>query len=330
MRILVTGGAGYIGSHVVNALGDAGYDVLTFDNLSTGNIWAILSGDIVIADLSDIDTLRKAILNFKPDAVMHFAASIVVSESVKEPLKYYRNNTINTINLLNVMRENMIDKFIFSSTAAVYGIPQTIPATEDAPMNPINPYGSSKMMTELVLKDLTAADREFRYVSLRYFNVAGADAKGRIGQAYKDATHLITRALKTANGEFQKLQIFGTDYPTPDGTCIRDYIHVDDLADAHVLALKYLINGGKSEVFNCGYGHGYSVREVVDVAKEVTQTAFEVEETDRREGDPPVLIADSSKIKEKLLWTPEHDDLHYIVKTAWDWERKNPMKRNSM
>lgn len=322
MRILVTGGAGYIGSHVVNALGEAGYDVLTFDNLSTGNSWAVLYGDIVIADLSDKDTLRKAILNFKPQAVMHFAASIVVSESVKEPLKYYKNNTLNTINLIDVMQENRIDKFIFSSTAAVYGIPQIIPVNEDAPMNPINPYGSSKMMTELVLKDLAAADKEFRYVSLRYFNVAGADGKGRIGQAYKEATHLITRALKTAKGEFDRLQIFGTDYSTPDGTCIRDYIHVDDLANAHVLALKYLINGGKSEIFNCGYGHGYSVKEVVDAAKKVTQTDFKVEQTNRRQGDPPVLIADSSKIKEKLLWTPKYDNLQYIIKTAWDWEKK--------
>ena len=320
-KVLVTGGAGYIGSHVVKALGEKGFEVLTYDNLSTGNKGAVLYGDIVTADLSDQKRLRKVIRDFKPDAVLHFAASIVVSESVKMPLKYYGNNTGNTINLLDIMQGN-VNKIIFSSSAAVYGIPERIPVTEDTTMNPINPYGTSKMMTELILNDLSCANEDFKYVSLRYFNVAGADSKCRIGQSYKDPTHLITRALKTAKGVFQKLQIYGTDYATPDGTCIRDYIHVDDLADAHVLALKYLLENGKSDVFNCGYGHGYSVREVVSAAKKVTGINFLTENALRRSGDPPVLVADSSKIRKELNWKPRHDNLEYIIKTAWEWERK--------
>lgn len=321
MRVLVTGGAGYIGSHVVRALGEQGHEIVTYDNLSTGNRWAVLYGDLVVADLSDKETLRTAVRNFKPDAVMHFAASIVVPESVREPLKYYLNNTANTLNLLDVVRENSVGRFIFSSTAAVYGTPEKIPVTEDAILQPINPYGCSKMMTELVLSDLSAAPGDFSYVSLRYFNVAGADSACRIGQAYKEATHLITRALKTAKGEFDMLKIYGTDYPTPDGTCIRDYIHVDDLAEAHIAALSYLDGGGESAIFNCGYGHGYSVREVVAAVKKVTGVDFPVEEAERREGDPPVLVADNKKIKEILKWVPRYDDLHYIIKTAWEWER---------
>ena len=322
MKILVTGGAGYIGSHVVKALGEAGYEVLTYDNLSTGNKWSVLYGELIAADLSDKETLKKTIVKFKPDAIMHFAASIVVSESVRLPLKYYANNTINTLNLLDVMLQCGVKKFIFSSTAAVYGNAEKMPVGENAPMSPVNPYGSSKMMAEKILRDMHLADNDFNYVSLRYFNVAGADGGCRIGQAYKESTHLITRALKTAKGEFEKLQIFGTDYPTPDGTCIRDYIHVDDIANAHILALKYLLDKGKSEVFNCGYGHGYSVREVIAAAKKVTGIDFKVEETGRREGDPSILIADNAKIKQKLGWQPKYDDLEYIIKTAWKWENK--------
>jgi UDP-glucose 4-epimerase len=322
MRIFVTGGAGYIGSHVVKALGQKGHDVLVYDNLSTGNRWAVLYGDLAAADLADTDTLRSVLRGFRPDAVMHFAASIVVSESVTDPLKYYLNNTANTLNLLRVMRELGIGEFIFSSTAAVYGIAERIPVGEDAPLAPINPYGTSKMMTELMLRDLSSAERDFRYVSLRYFNVAGADREGRIGQAYKEATHLITRALKTAKGEFDCLEIFGSDYPTPDGTCIRDYIHVDDLAEAHVLALEHLTKGGESSVFNCGYGHGFSVKEVVEAAKKVTGIEFCTRLAPRREGDPPALVADSAKIRKMLGWKPKHDDLEYIIKTAWEWERR--------
>ncbi|MBA7524558.1 UDP-glucose 4-epimerase [subsurface metagenome] len=321
-KILVTGGAGYIGSHVVKALGEKGYDILIYDNLSTGHKDLVLYGDLVVGDISDTLRLGRLIQEFKPDAVMHFAASIVVNESVKKPLKYYDNNTINTVLLLEQLEKKDINCFIFSSTAAVYGMPDEIPVKETARLAPINPYGSSKMMIELILKDLAYAWKDFNYISLRYFNVAGADKQGRIGQKYKEATHLITRALKTAKGEFKKLQIFGTDYDTPDGTCIRDYIHVDDLAAAHILALEYLIYKNESGIFNCGYGHGYSVREVVNTVREVTGVDFLVEETGRREGDPPALIADSSKIKEELLWEPEYDELSYIIKTAWEWERK--------
>ncbi len=321
-KILVTGGAGYIGSHVVKALGEAGHTVLTYDNLATGNRLAVLHGELVEGDLADRDTLRKVMQQFQPAAVMHFAASIVVPESVREPLKYYRNNTANALNLLEVMAEQGIGRFIFSSTAAVYGIPTRIPVDEQAPLSPINPYGSAKAMVEQILRDLAFAKTDFSYVALRYFNVAGADGRCRIGQAYREATHLITRALKTAKGEFDKLQVFGTDYSTADGTCIRDYIHVDDLASAHLLALDYLLGGGVSEIFNCGYGHGYSVREVVDVARLVTGVNFAVEEAERRAGDPPALVAESAKIKGRLGWQPRHDDLEYIVRTAWEWERR--------
>src|SRR4030043_407275 len=321
MKILVTGGAGYIGSHVVKVLGQRGYEILVYDNLSTGHEWAVLYGRLVKGDLSDKVFLDKVIKEFNPDAIMHFAAFIQVEESVREPLKYYRNNTVNTLNLLEIMQKNGIKNFIFSSTASVYGIPEKIPVDEDTPINPINPYGSSKAAVEWILNDLSQAS-DFNYVSLRYFNVAGADPVGRIGQAYKEATHLITRALKTAKGIFDKLQIFGTDYPTTDGTCIRDYIHVDDLAMAHLITLDYLLDKGKSNVFNCGYGYGYSVKEVVEAVKKITHIDFKTEEVGRRPGDPPVLVADSSKLKSELNWKPVHADLEYIIMTAWEWEKK--------
>ncbi len=321
MRILVTGGAGYIGSHVVKALGQRKHEILVYDNLSTGHEWAVLYGRLVKGDLSDKFFLDKVIKEFKPDAIMHFAAFIQVEESVREPLKYYRNNTVNTLNLLEAMKKNGVKNFIFSSTAAVYGIPEKIPVNEDAPLNPINPYGSSKVAVERILSDLSQTSN-FNYVSLRYFNVAGADPEGRIGQVYKEATHLITRALKTAKGVVDKLQIFGTDYPTPDGTCIRDYIHVDDLALAHLITLDYLLNTGKSRVLNCGYGYGYSVKEVVETVKKITCVNFRTEEISRRPGDPPVLVADSSRLKSELNWSPIHADLEYIVMTAWEWEKR--------
>ena len=321
-KVLVTGGAGYIGSHVVKLLGEKGYDILTYDNLSTGHKWAVLYGNLIKADLADRQTLRQVFAGFKPDAVMHFAASIVVPESVKNPLKYYRNNVINTINLLEVMEEFGVKNFIFSSSAAVYGIPEKIPISEEAPLNPINPYGETKATVERILRDLANSGSGFRYISLRYFNVAGADPEGKIGFAYPEPTHLIIRALKTAKGEFEKLEIYGTDYPTPDGTCIRDYIHVMDLAEAHLLALEYLLDAGESDILNCGYGRGFSVREVVETVKKITGVDFKVVEAPRRPGDPAALVADNSKIKKKFNWKPKYDNLEFIIQTAWNWEKK--------
>ncbi|MEW6002268.1 MAG: UDP-glucose 4-epimerase GalE [Nitrospirota bacterium] len=324
MKILVTGGAGYIGSHVVKALGEKGYRIAVYDNLSTGHEWAVLYGELIRGDLADKSFLEKVIKEFEPDAVMHFAAFIEVEDSVREPLRYYRNNTVNTLNLLEVMFENRVKNFIFSSTAAVYGVPEKIPVDETAPLDPVNPYGSSKAAVEQILKALVHAE-DFNYVSLRYFNVAGADPGGRIGQAYKESTHLITRALKTAKGEFDRLSIFGTDYPTPDGTCIRDYIHVSDLAVAHILAMEYLFSNRGSRMYNCGYGHGYSVKEVVHMVKKVTGIDFKTVDTERRPGDPPVLVADSSLLKKELDWRPQYDDLSFIIKTAWEWEKKGKL-----
>ena len=321
MKIFVTGGAGYIGSHVVKALGEKGHTILVYDNLSTGHRDSVLYGDLVVGDLADTGLLSKTIKEYAPDAVIHFAASIQVGESVRKPLKYYENNMVNTVRLLDTLVKNSVRFFLFSSTAAVYGIPEKIPVQESAPLRPINPYGASKVMIEQVLKDLDHAEESFSYISLRYFNVAGADPGGRIGQKYREATHLITRALKAAKGELPGLQIFGTDYDTPDGTCIRDYIHVNDLADAHVIALEHLFSTQKSEIFNCGYGHGASVREVVQEVKRVTGVDFAVQETGRREGDPPALVADSRKIKTRLGWEPKHDDLPFIIETAWNWEK---------
>ena len=320
MRIFITGGAGYIGSHVVKALGEKDHEILVYDNLSTGHEWAVLYGRLVKGDLDDKIFLDDIISNFRPDAVMHFAASIQVEESVREPLTYYRNNVINTLNLLDSMIKNGVKFFIYSSTAAVYGIPEAIPVEETASLYPINPYGASKVMIEQVVKDLAGA-KDFHYVALRYFNVAGADPGGRIGQAYQETTHLITRALKTAKGEHDCLFIYGTDYQTNDGTCIRDYIHVDDLAGAHVLALNGLMKKGNTDVFNCGYGHGVSVKEVVSTVKKVTGLDFKVLETERRPGDPPALVADSRKIKSVTGWKPKYDDLEYIIRTAWQWEK---------
>jgi UDP-glucose 4-epimerase len=321
MKILVTGGAGYIGSHVVNALGENGHDVIVFDNLSTGHDWAVLYGKLEVGNLEDSSHLYDVINTFRPDAVMHFAASIQVDESVREPLKYYRNNVANTLNLLDAMDRNGIRNFIYSSSAAVYGTPDKLLLDESVPLHPINPYGASKAMIETVLGDI-ARTSDLRYIALRYFNVAGADPEARIGQAYLDATHLITRALKTALGDFTKLSIFGTDYPTPDGTCIRDYIHVVDLANAHLLVLDYLMETKKSDVMNCGYGRGFSVREVVAAAKKVTGITFTVEDAPRRAGDPPQLVADSTKLRGMTGWQPLYDDLEFIIRTAWEWELK--------
>jgi UDP-glucose 4-epimerase len=319
--ILVTGGAGYIGSHVVKALGEQGFRVVVYDNLSKGHRDAVLAGDLIAGDLSDSALLLRVIGQYRPAAVMHFAAFIEVRESVQEPLEYYRNNTANAVTLLDAMARQGVQKFIFSSTAAVYGVPETVPIREDQPLKPINPYGQSKAFVEGVLKDLSGAGT-FRYVSLRYFNAAGADSRGRIGERHNPESHLVPLILKAAKGERKAITVYGDDYPTPDGTCIRDYIHVEDLADVHLLALRHLLEGGRSEVFNCGYGHGYSVREVIEAARRVTGVPIPAETGGRRQGDPPALVADSSRLKQALQWSPRHDDLEYIIRTAWEWEKK--------
>ena len=320
MKVLVTGGAGYIGSHVVRQLGEAGYDVVVFDNLSTGHRWAVTHGELVEGDLADEQAIEALFSAHRFDAVLHFAAHIVVPESVANPLKYYRNNTRNTLNLLAAVERHGVEKMVFSSTAAVYGMPDETMLVEQLPLAPINPYGASKMMSERMIMDLAAAS-SLRYVVLRYFNVAGADPQTRLGQATPEATHLIKVACECATGARDGMQIFGTDYSTRDGTCVRDYIHVEDLASAHIRALEYMTAGGESQVLNCGYGRGFTVREVIDEVKRLSGVDFPVTETGRRAGDPEALMADNTEIRRNLNWTPRYDDLETIVRTALDWER---------
>jgi UDP-glucose 4-epimerase len=320
-KILVTGGAGYIGSHVVRLLTDAGQAVVVLDNLSTGFSDAVLDAELVVGDTGDRELVYRVLREHSVDTVLHFAAHTIVPESVENPLKYYGNNTCCTRNLLECCSAAGVKHFIFSSTAAVYGIPAGPECTEDSPLAPINPYGTSKLMSEMMLRDLGKATA-MRHVILRYFNVAGSDPEGRIGQSTEKATLLIKVAAEVAVGKREQLYVFGTDYPTPDGTGVRDYIHVDDLADAHIKALEYLQQGGESTTLNCGYGHGYSVREVIDAVNRVNGTPIKVKEEARRAGDPPALIARAEKIRQVLGWKPQHDDLDFIVKTSLDWERK--------
>lgn len=323
MKILITGGAGYIGSHVVKALGTLGHDLVVYDNLSTGHKQAVTFGELVVGNLEDKVKLDALFEAQKFDAVLHFAGSIVVPESVSNPLKYYANNTVNSHFLLSLCEKYKVNKFIFSSTAAVYGMPKDGVCREDSELAPINPYGQSKLMTEHMLKDL-AFSTDFRFVALRYFNVSGADPEGRIGQSFPEATHLIKVACETATGKRGSIKVFGTDYPTPDGTCVRDYIHVSDLADAHVKALEYLDRGGKSEILNCGYGHGFSVREVLVRVKEITGVDIKIEDSPRRPGDPASLTAKVDRIHSVIGWKPKYDDLNVIIKSAYEWEKKRP------
>lgn len=320
MTILVTGGAGYIGSHVVKALGVQNEKIIVLDNLSTGHKSAVKHGTLVVGDLSDANFLNELFLSYNFEAVLHFAGSIVVPESVRNPLKYYANNTINTFNLIKSCVDHGVEHFIFSSTAAVYGIPENGNCSEQSQTNPINPYGHSKLMSEKMLFDATNSS-PLTAIVLRYFNVAGADSEGELGQSFPEATHLIKVASEVVTGKRKSLQIYGADYPTEDGTCVRDYIHVSDLADAHVKALNYLRKGGDSAILNCGYGKGFSVKEVVDRVKKISGIDFDVQFSPRREGDPAFLVAKADLIQTKLSWKPRFDDLNYIIKTALHWEK---------
>jgi UDP-glucose 4-epimerase len=319
--ILVTGGAGYIGSHVLRQLGEAGERVVVLDNLSTGFRSAVIHGTLVVGDTGDAAIVERCLREFDVDTIMHFAAHTIVPESVAEPLKYYGNNTCASRNLLACASRHGVSHFIFSSTAAVYGIPAGGLASEDTPTQPINPYGQSKLMTEWMLRDLAAAT-SLRYVTLRYFNVAGADPAGRIGQSTRHATLLVKVACEAAVGRRPHVSVFGTDYPTPDGTGVRDYIHVEDLATAHLNALTYLRGHGPSVTLNCGYGHGYSVREVLAAVERVGGKQLALRDEPRRPGDPPVLVAVAERIRKTLGWIPRHDDLDEIVRTSLAWENK--------
>ena len=327
MTVLVTGGAGYIGSHMVLNLADAGETVVVLDNLITGFDWAIDGrATFVQGSAGDIELVRKLIAEHSISEIVHFAGSIVVPESVSNPLKYYGNNTATSRNLIDAAIAGGVKHFIFSSTAAVYGMTGLAPVVETTPLNPMSPYGRSKLMTEWMLEDVAAA-HPMTYGVLRYFNVAGADPSKRSGQSTPLATHLIKVACQTALGQRTKMDIFGTDYETPDGTCVRDYIHVTDLIAAHALLLKHLRAGGESTTLNCAYGQGYSVRQVVETVRSVSGVHFSVDEGPRRPGDPASITATGEKVRSLLGWAPQHDDLVEMVRTAYDWE-KHLMVRN--
>jgi UDP-glucose 4-epimerase len=319
--ILVVGGAGYIGSHMVLDLLRAGYPVVTLDNLSRGHRDLLPGGEFVEGDLGNSADLRRVFSDYPVRAVMHFAAHSQVGESVERPLMYYRNNVANTINLLEAMLEAGVGHFIFSSTAAVYGEPVRVPITEDHPLSPTNPYGATKLAVERLLADLGPASG-LTWSVLRYFNAAGADASGTIGERHEPETHLIPLVLQVATGQRSGIRIFGDDYPTPDGTCLRDYVHVSDLTRAHLLALEALLAGGASSTYNLGNSTGYSVRQVIDVARAVTGHPIPAEIAPRRAGDPAVLVADSERIRAELGWRPAYEDLDAIVRTAWEWHQR--------
>jgi UDP-glucose-4-epimerase GalE len=326
MRILVTGGAGYIGSHAVRLFLARGHDVWVYDNLELGHRRAVPADRLVVGDLSDVAPLEHVLFMRQIEAVVHFAASALVGESVRDPAKYYRNNFVNTLGLLECLRRNGIGRFVFSSTCATYGIPRQVPITEDEPQKPINPYGFTKLAVEHALADYAAAYR-WGYAALRYFNASGAAADGTIGEDHDPETHLIPLVLQVALGQRPHIEVFGTDYPTPDGTCIRDYIHVDDLAEAHLLALERL-EPGKGLCYNVGTGRGYSVREVIRTAAEVTGKTIAVREGPRRAGDPPALVAASQKVQRDLGWRPRYTELRPIVESAWRWHQSHPRGYN--
>ncbi|NDV86926.1 UDP-glucose 4-epimerase GalE [Aurantimonas aggregata] len=337
MAVMVTGGAGYIGSHMAWKLVEAGEKVVVVDRLSTGFEWAVpAEAELVVADIADQDRIERAMREHGVDAVIHFAGSIIVPESVLDPLAYYRNNTVASRSLIESAVRSGVSNFIFSSTAAVYGSPSEIPVREGAALAPESPYGTSKLMTEMMLRD-TAAAHDLRYAALRYFNVAGADPEGRSGQSTESATHLVKVAAEAATGKRDHLSVFGTDYPTPDGTCIRDYIHVSDLVDAHYLALRRLRAGGGNLVANCGYGRGYSVLEVINAVKRVAGHDFEVRREERRPGDPVAIVANADLARRELGWSPRFDDLETIVAHALRWEEilrtrntTHPMRRGNV
>jgi UDP-glucose 4-epimerase len=322
MTVLVTGGAGYIGSHTVRALTDAGESVVVIDNLSTGFSQFVPEGvALFIGDAADENLVEGVISAHQVETIIHFAGSVVVADSMRDPLAYYRNNTMTTRCLLNAAVKCGVNRFVFSSTAAVYGNPDHVPVPEHAPTRPLSPYGSSKLMTEIILHDVAAA-HGMNYVVLRYFNVAGADPQARIGLATVGATHLMKIAVEAATGQRAKIDVFGTDYPTPDGSCIRDFVHVTDLAQAHRAALSYLRGGGTSMTLNCGYGHGYSVKETIEAVRRISGRNFAVQYAPRRPGDIMTMIADTTLIRWTLNWTPQYDDLEAIAAHALKWEEK--------
>jgi UDP-glucose 4-epimerase len=329
MSVLVTGGAGYIGSHMVLELLDAGEEVVVLDNLSTGFRWAApMAARLIVGDVGDQDLVHTILRKYSVDAIVHFAGSIVVPESIADPLGYYHNNTVKSRALIEAAVATGVKNFIFSSTAAVYGMATQIPVSETMPLEPMSPYGTSKLMTEIMLRDVARA-HDFRYIALRYFNVAGGDPEGRIGQSTPRATHLIKVACETVLGKRHQLEVFGTDYPTPDGTCIRDYIHVKDLVRAHVAALAHVRKGGASDVYNCGYGRGYSVLQVIAAVKRVAGRSLNVKHGPRRAGDPAQIVAASDKIRARLGWQPEFDNLDTIVAHALAWERSLSLRKAS-